>query len=207
MGFLVASSLAALSIADVHPAHLGACLPRLSDATLRRLQGCRRLGGPLGELLAARGGPAVWPEPETLAGPARLALAGRDEIQRAATVMGAIWHAASVRSCINGASVALLIREIGAEARDAALRNAALGVADLELVPPREMAAAVAHSADACLDFWLATLPGGVRRRVLLKLPPRGPATEAELHERAGAIIAAAVDVVLPEEELGDAGR
>ena len=206
MGAPIAGRFAPLRVAAVHPAHLGACLPRLSDATIRRLQACRRLDGALGEMLAARGGAAAWIEPD-LSGPARLALAGRDEIERAATVMGAIWHATPVRLCIGGDAVSLLVAEIGAEARAAALRHAALGVAAPEPMPPRELAAAVARSADACLDAWLATLPGGVRQGVLFKLPPRGPAADGELHEKAGAIIAAAVDAVLGERALGDAGQ
>lgn len=198
----------AVPIADVHPAHLGACLPRLSGDTIRRLQACRRLDGPLGVMLATRDGAAspaasgstVWPEPETQAGPARLALADGAEIRRAATAMGAIWHAASVRLCIDGNAVAALVGEIGAEARGAALRHAALGVADPAAVPPRELAVAIMRSAEACLEFWLATLPGGVRRRVLLKLPPREPTPSGEPHERTGAIVAVAVTTVLGEE-------
>ncbi len=194
-----------LPITDVHPAHLSARLPRLSGATIRRLQACPRLEGWLEELLTGAGGLAVWPEPDALPGPARLALANRDQILRASMAMGAIWHAASVRSCISSAAVTQLTDAIGAEARHAALRHARLGVASPEPMAPGELAVAVARAADVCLGSWLAALPSGVRQRVLLKLPPRGPASEPD--DRAGPIIAAAVDEALPKEASDDVGR
>lgn len=194
-------------IAQVHPAHLSACLPRLSGATIRRLQQCRRLDGTLGELLATRNRATFGPQPEILAGPARLALADCSEILRAATTMGAIWHAAAVRLCISSGAVAALVEGIGAEARGAALRHAALGVADPEPVTPWELAAAIADTADACLGAWLATLPAGVRGCVLLKLPPREPDAREASHEKNGAIIAAAVRTVLGEAAEADAGH
>ncbi len=193
----MARTPAALPMEDVHPAHLGACLPRLSEATLLRLQACPRLAEPLSGLLV-RGGLEAWPEPGALLGPARLGLANRSLILRAATWMGAIWHAGSVRSVISSASVALLVEAIGADARAAALRHAGLAVAAAEPMAPRDLADAVARAADVCLGSWLAALPGGVRQRVLLKLPPRGP-TPVEPDERAAAIIAAAVDEIMQE--------
>lgn len=213
MGAAMTGMPALPAMEEVHPGHLSALLPRLPDTTIRRLQACRRLEGRLCELLTGSASLAAWPGPDMLAGPARLALASRGQIMRAATVMGAIWHAASVRSCISSAAVAFLVGEIGAEARSAALRHASLGVADPEPMTPHELVAAVAHSADACLEFWLATLPDGVRQRVLLKLPPRGAAL-AGPDGRAAAIsalviadiIASAVDEVLREEPPDAAG-
>ena len=120
MGASFSGYAKALPVADVHPAHLAACLPRLSDASIRRLQACSRLSSSLGALLAAREGLAAWPEVESVVGPARLALASRAQIERAARVMGAIWHAAAVRSCISSGAVRWLVAEIGVEARMAA---------------------------------------------------------------------------------------
>lgn len=195
MGAATAATLPPLSMRDVHPGHLQAHFPRLSAAAIRQLQECRRLEDRLGERLAG----VAAAEPEPLVGPARLALASPEQIGRAATAMGAIWHAASVRACINGAAVARLVAEVGAEARSAALRHASLGVAGPEPTEPHELAAAVARSAEACLAFWLAALPDGVRRRVLLKLPP-GAAGAEDLDGRAAPIVAAVVDDLMREE-------
>ncbi len=195
----------AIFVAEAHPAHLGACLPRLSEDTIRRLQQCPRLAKPLGAMLAARGGPVAAAGAAPLTGPARLALAGQADIFRAATIMGAIWHAASIRLCIASEAVATLRAGIGADAHRAALCCAKLGVADPQTWSPQELVAAVAHSGEACLSSWLKTQPASAKARILLKLPPIEAAAEDEAHEQTDAIVAAAVDVVMGQETADDA--
>lgn len=151
----------------LHPSRISAALDqRLTPATVRRLQDCRRLD----ERIAMRMQPALmqqdlWPIPaaaEFLAIPAD----PLDIARRA----GAVWHAASLRLVVTGKAAAELVAAIGEKAVTFGLRHAAAAVATARITGPSDLAEAIECHGLACLGAWLVAEPKPRRDTVLLRL-------------------------------------
>ena len=188
-----------LNAAWVDASHLQACLPGLSRPAAERLRACARLRGRLARLvMEAYAVPSL--SRDGLDAPAvRLALASPEAIRAAGRLMGAAWHAGSLRLLVDRGEVNELVARIGAPARLFGLRHAALAATPGEAMAPDDLADAVLRAADTCLASWLAGLPAGAREHAGLKLP-RDIAIPTELDSRAAPIVARAAEEILADD-------
>ena len=191
-------------VSRAHPERLLACLdPRLSAATVRRLQDCRRLLARLHDLLVRRYGALLAPpgapsvdhaEDARLAGAspelgeagdaglAEAAILGHPDLMEVARLAGAVWHARSLKLLVSGPAVAEVVSRIGRRAHAFGLRNAAAAVASTPASDPVALAGAIERDGLLCLGAGLLAGSPALRLRVLLRLPPGTPA-EAESFE------------------------
>jgi hypothetical protein len=200
-------------VVGAHPERLLACLgPGASLATARRLQDAPRLRGRLQALLVERfatGGDA--PSAAATATAARPAAADASileahDLDEAARLAGAIWHARALKLLVTGAAVGGLIARIGRRAYGFGLRNAASAIETTPIADPDLLAEAIERDGFLCLGARFATDSRALRLRLLTRLPPGTPAEAdsfPEVHLRNAPEILARVAAELNERPHG----
>lgn len=141
----------------------------LQATTARRLLRSQHLSGRASALLAARLGRG---EPDTLAeADRRLVLASPRTLDRVAVLAGAVWHAPRVRALVLAQDVETFVAALGEDARDAALRHAALAPAPTAggVISADGLEAAIRGDGAACLSAWIDSLPGWASGRMRLR--------------------------------------
>ncbi len=139
----------------------------LQAGTARRLLRSPRLSGRTSALLAARLGRG---EPDTLAeADRRLVLASPRTLDRVAILAGTVWHAPRVRALVLAQDIETFVAALGEDARDAALRCAALAPAAGGAMPADELESAIRHDGAACLSTWIDSLPVWASGRMRLR--------------------------------------
>ena len=139
----------------------------LQADTARRLLRSPRLSGRASALLAARLGRG---EPGTLAeADRRLVLASPRTLDHVAVLAGAVWHSLRVRALVLAQDIETFVAALGEDARDAALRCAALAPAAGGAIPADGREAAIRRDGTACLSAWIDSLPGWASGRMRLR--------------------------------------
>lgn len=160
-----------LSRPGVHPERVRAALdPRLDDTTIARLLACDRLRRHLDARLGLD-------ELDTSNGEATAHAWLLDDPAEAARRAGALMHGQALRAVLSGPEVASLVAAIGRDAHALGLREGALS-------PPQDhggdLVGAITRDGHACLGEWLNSQSAGLRKCVLLALPPGTPVEVSE---------------------------
>ena len=141
----------------------------LQADTARRLLRSPRLSGRASALLAARLGRG---EPDILVeADRRLVLASPHTLDRVAILAGTVWHAPRVRALVLAQDIEMFVAALGEDARDAALRHAALAPAPTAggVIPTDGLEAAIRGDGAACLSAWIDVLPDWASSRMRLR--------------------------------------
>jgi len=167
-------------VARAHPERVRACLdPRVSLATARRLQDCRRLRHRLHAVMAERYGSLDVQNSATVSATSDAAaalasiLASTDPIE-AARLAGALWHARSLKLVLSGPAVAGLVAQIGRRAHAFGLRNAQAAVDATPITDPVALASAIERDGLLCLGACASGSPA-LRLRLAVMLAPGTP--------------------------------
>lgn len=170
----------------MQPARAAPLLGGIAAATAARLLASPRFGSRTMALVAARLGTPEAALADLPATEAALAQAREAVLGRAATLAGAVWHAARVRSLLRGADVAAFVAEHGEAARRAALAHAALA-------PPDPGEGSIATDGAALLAAWRQALPAPLPDWIALRLPPMLDVEPGEPHRAHASAILGAV--------------
>ncbi len=139
----------------------------LQAGTAHRLLRSPRLSGRASALLAARLGRG---EPGTLGeADRRLVLASAEALDRVALLAGAVWHSPRVRALVRAHDIEAFVAALGEDARDAALRHAALAPVADGAIPADGLEAAIRRDGAECLSAWIDALPGWASGRMQLR--------------------------------------